>query len=105
MGKQLALWIDQNIASEIYLLGKLIYSFGKVSSKTEENLANNPAALPVWFPTERIFELVRLFFQLLVFLIMGFGNKMQARGVMGYLVIPFIVFFIIQSVLVTWMPL
>jgi hypothetical protein len=56
--EQLALWIDQYIASEIYLNGKLIYSFGKVSSKTEEIMAYNPVALPVAFPTERVAEQV-----------------------------------------------
>jgi short-chain fatty acids transporter len=33
------------------------------------------------------------------------GINIQARDVMGYLVIPFLVFFVIQAMLVTWMPL
>ena len=45
------------------------------------------------------------FFLLLVMPIMGAEVKVQARDVMGYLVIPFIIFFIIQSALVIWMPL
>jgi len=36
---------------------------------------------------------------------MGKGINIQARDVMGYLVIPFIVFFVIQALLVVWMPL
>lgn len=54
---------------------------------------------------ESLTNLLQPFFLLLVFPIMGSGIKIQARDVMGYLVIPFIVFFIIQSLLVTWMPL
>ena len=54
---------------------------------------------------ESISNLLQPFYLLLVFPIMGIGIKIQARDVMGYLVIPFIVFFTIQSMLVTWMPL
>ena len=53
---------------------------------------------------ESLTNLLQPFFLLLVFPIMGSGIKIQARDVMGYLVIPFIVFFIIQSILVTLMP-
>ena len=54
---------------------------------------------------ESLTNLLQPFYLLLVFPIMGKGIKIQARDVMGYLVLPFIVFFIIQSILVTWMPL
>ena len=54
---------------------------------------------------ESLSNVLQPFYLLLVFPIMGKGIKIQARDVMGYLVIPFIVFFIIQSILVTWMPL
>ncbi|WP_323788551.1 short-chain fatty acid transporter [Psychroserpens sp.] len=54
---------------------------------------------------ESLSNVLQPFYLLLVFPIMGTGIKIQARDVMGYLVIPFIVFFIIQSILVTWMPL
>lgn len=54
---------------------------------------------------ESLSNLLQPFYLLLVFPIMGIGIKIQARDVMGYLVIPFIVFFTIQSMLVTWMPL
>jgi len=54
---------------------------------------------------ESLSNILQPFYLLLVFPIMGSGIKIQARDVMGYLVIPFIVFFIIQSILVTWMPL
>ena len=54
---------------------------------------------------ESLSNVLQPFYLLLVFPIMGTGIKIQARDVMGYLVAPFIVFFIIQSILVTWMPL
>ncbi len=54
---------------------------------------------------ESLTNLLQPFFLLLVFPIMGAGIKIQARDVMGYLVIPFLIFFIIQSILVTWIPL
>jgi len=54
---------------------------------------------------ESLTNLLQPFYLLLVFPIMGAGIKIQARDVMGYLVIPFITFFIIQSLLITWMPL
>lgn len=54
---------------------------------------------------ESLTNLLQPFFLLLVFPIMGAGIKIQARDVMGYLVIPFLVFFVIQSILVTWIPL
>ncbi len=54
---------------------------------------------------ESLTNLLQPFFLLLVFPIMGAGIKIQARDVMGYLVIPFLIFFIIQTILVTWVPL
>ncbi len=54
---------------------------------------------------ESLTNLLQPFFLLLVFPIMGKGIKIQARDVMGYLVIPFIVFFLIQSLLITYIPL
>jgi len=54
---------------------------------------------------ESLTNLLQPFFLLLVFPIMGADIKIQARDVMGYLVIPFLIFFVIQSILVTWIPL
>ena len=54
---------------------------------------------------ESLTNALQPFFLLLVIPIMGAGIKLQARDVMGYLVIPFILFFLIQSILVTWLPL
>jgi len=45
------------------------------------------------------------FFLLLVLPVMTAGVKLQARDIMGYLVLPFIAFFIIQIILVLYVPL
>ena len=44
------------------------------------------------------------FFLLVVLPIMGLGVKIQARDVMGYLVIPFLILYILTAVLITIMP-
>jgi short-chain fatty acids transporter len=54
---------------------------------------------------ESLSNVLQPFYLLLVFPIMGAGIKIQARDVMGYLVLPFIIFFGIQSILVMWIPL
>ena len=54
---------------------------------------------------ESLSNMLQPFYLLIVMPIMGTGVKLQARDVMGYLVIPFFVFFIIQSLLVVWWPL
>ncbi|WP_431136147.1 short-chain fatty acid transporter [Psychroserpens mesophilus] len=54
---------------------------------------------------ESLSNILQPFYLLLVFPIMETGIKIQARDVMGYLVIPFVVFFIIQSLLITYIPL
>ena len=54
---------------------------------------------------ESLTNLLQPFFLLVIFPVMGAGIKIQARDVMGYLVLPFAVFFIIQSVMVMWWPL
>lgn len=54
---------------------------------------------------ESLTNLLQPFYLLLIIPIMGAGTKIQARDVMGYLVIPFILLFIIQSIFVTYMPI
>ena len=54
---------------------------------------------------ESLSNMLQPFYLLLVLPIMAAGIKIQARDVMGYLVLPFIVVFIIQSLLVIWCPL
>ena len=50
-------------------------------------------------------NLLQPFYLLLVFPIMATNIKIQARDVMGYLVLPFIVFFVLQSIMVTYIPM
>ncbi len=54
---------------------------------------------------ESLSNLLQPFYLLLVMPVMGVGVKLQARDIMGYLVLPFIIFFIIQSFLVVYVPL
>jgi short-chain fatty acids transporter len=54
---------------------------------------------------ESLSNMMQPFYLLLVFPIMGTGVKLQARDVMGYLVLPFLIFFMIQSLMVVFMPL
>ena len=54
---------------------------------------------------ESLSNMLQPFYLLIVMPIMGTGVKLQARDVMGYLVVPFVIFFIIQSLLVVWWPL
>ncbi|MEO0337664.1 MAG: TIGR00366 family protein [Bacteroidota bacterium] len=54
---------------------------------------------------ESLTNLLQPFYLLLVLPVMGAGIKIQARDVMGYLVIPFIVYFLIQITCVLIIPL
>ena len=54
---------------------------------------------------ESLSNLLQPFFLLIVFPVMGKGTKIQARDIIGYLFIPFLVLFIIQALMVTYVPL
>jgi len=54
---------------------------------------------------ESLTNLLQPFFLLLIIPVMGIGTKLQSRDVMGYLVIPFMILFVVQLSLVLWMPL
>ncbi len=54
---------------------------------------------------ESLSNLLQPFYLLVVFPVMGMGVKIQARDVVGYLVIPFLVFFALQSLLVMYLPM
>ncbi|WP_276391280.1 short-chain fatty acid transporter [Eudoraea chungangensis] len=54
---------------------------------------------------ESLSNMLQPFYLLLILPVMAKGIRIQARDIMGYLVIPFIVFFIIQSALILWIPL
>jgi len=54
---------------------------------------------------ESLSNLLQPFYLLIVLPIMGQGVRIQARDIMGYFVIPFVIFFILQTALVVWVPL
>ena len=54
---------------------------------------------------ESLTNLLQPFFILMVLPIMAAGTRIQARDVMGYLVIPFGIFFCLQLLLINFMPL
>ena len=54
---------------------------------------------------ESLSNMLQPFYLLIVMPIMGKGVKLQARDIMGYLVIPFLIFFIIHSLLIVYWPL
>jgi short-chain fatty acids transporter len=62
------------------------------------------AALSVAYG-ETLTNMLQPFYLLIILPVMGIGIKIQARDVMGYLVIPFIVFFVSWGLLVTFVPL
>jgi short-chain fatty acids transporter len=62
------------------------------------------AALSVAYG-ESLTNLLQPFYLLIVLPVMGAGVNLQARDIMGYLVLPFLIFFIIQSLMVVYLPI
>lgn len=54
---------------------------------------------------ESLSNMLQPFFILLVLPVMGAGVRLQARDIMGYLVLPFVLFFIVQALMVLYMPI
>ncbi len=54
---------------------------------------------------EGLTNLLQPFYLLLLMPVMAKGIKIQARDIMGYLVIPFLLYFVIQILMVLWIPL
>jgi short-chain fatty acids transporter len=54
---------------------------------------------------ESLTNALQPFYLLIILPIMGIGIKIQARDVMGYLIIPFLTLFILILVLIVWIPL
>ena len=54
---------------------------------------------------ESLSNMLQPFYLLIIMPIMGTGTRLQARDIMGYLVIPFLVFFMLQSIMVVWFPI
>ncbi|MCA0131813.1 short-chain fatty acid transporter [Winogradskyella alexanderae] len=82
----------------------MVKDLGVGFAQTEVNAMVARASMSVAYG-ESLSNLLQPFFLLMVFPVMGKGIKIQARDVVGYLFIPFLILFIIQSLLVTYMPL
>ncbi len=54
---------------------------------------------------ESLSNMLQPFYLLILMPILGTGTRLQARDIMGYLVIPFLVFFMLQSIMVVWFPI
>lgn len=54
---------------------------------------------------ESLSNMLQPFFILLVLPVMGAGVKLQARDIMGYLVMPFVIFFLLQTLMVLYVPI
>lgn len=54
---------------------------------------------------ESLSNMLQPFFILLVLPVMGAGVKLQARDIMGYLVLPFVIFFSVQALMVLYIPM
>ncbi len=81
-----------------------VKNIGAGLSNPELNAMISRASLSIAYG-ESLSNMLQPFYLLLVFPIMGLGVKLQARDVMGYLVLPFIIFFIIQTLMVVYIPL
>ncbi len=50
-------------------------------------------------------NLLQPFFLLIILPVMGAGVRIQARDVMGYMAIPFVVWYVVTLVILTWVPM
>lgn len=82
----------------------MVQELGTNLSPTEVTAMTARASMSVAYG-ESLSNLLQPFFLLIVFPVMGKGIKIQARDVIGYLFIPFIVLFVIQALMVTYLPL
>ena len=82
----------------------MVQNLGVDMSSIEINSMVARASMSVAYG-ESLSNLLQPFFLLLVFPVMGKGIKIQARDIVGYLFIPFVLFFILQALMVTYVPL
>ena len=54
---------------------------------------------------ESLTNLLQPFFLLVILPVMGAGVRIQARDVMGYMAIPFVVWYAVTLVILTWVPM
>lgn len=82
----------------------MVQELGANLSQTEITAMIARASMSVAYG-ESLSNLLQPFFLLIIFPVMGKNIKIQARDVIGFLLIPFIIMFIIQALMVTYMPL
>ena len=82
----------------------MVQELGANLSQTEITAMTARASMSVAYG-ESLSNLLQPFFLLIVFPVMGKDIKIQARDVVGYLFIPFVVLFAIQALMVTYIPL
>ena len=82
----------------------MVQDLGINMTSSEINTMMARASMSVAYG-ESLSNLLQPFFLLLVFPVMGKGIKIQASGIVGYLFIPFVLFFILQALMVTYIPL
>ncbi|MTE26047.1 short-chain fatty acid transporter [Winogradskyella ouciana] len=82
----------------------MVQELGANLSHTEVTAMIARASMSVAYG-ESLSNLLQPFFLLIVFPVMGKGIKIQARDVVGYLFIPFVVLFVIQSLMVSYVQL
>jgi len=81
-----------------------VSEIGAGLSAAEVNQMISRAAMSIAYG-ESLSNLMQPFFLLLVFPVMGQGIKIQARDVMGYLVLPFLFMLVVQLLMITYLPL
>lgn len=81
-----------------------VKTIGAGLPEPEVNAMVSRASLAVAYG-ESLSNMLQPFFLLLVMPIMAAGTKLNARDIMGYLVIPVVVFFIIQVLMILYIPL
>lgn len=82
----------------------MVQELGTNLSPTETTAMIARASMSVAYG-ESLSNLLQPFFLLIVFPVMGKGIKIQARDVIGYLFISFVVLFVLQALMVSYIPL
>ncbi|MGB5172271.1 MAG: TIGR00366 family protein [Eudoraea sp.] len=83
---------------------KVVQELGAGLPVSEVNAMIAKASMSIAYG-ESLSNMLQPFYLLIIFPVMALGVKLQARDVMGYFVIPFIILFILQSVILLWLPL
>jgi len=81
-----------------------VNNIGAGLAPAELTAMNARASLAIAYG-EGLTNLLQPFYLLLLMPVMAKGIKIQARDIMGYLVIPFLLYFVIQIMMVLWIPL